>query len=146
MNKTWTIPAIRMKAGEAHIVPLAPATLAIIEYQRSLTTGDAIFPGRGCASMNETALMRVLRKLGYQHETVHGLRATFRIWCAEQTSYPREIPELCLAHAVGSIVEQSYQRSTLLDKRRELMNDYASYCGKPQRMPLPASLTPAVGY
>ena len=30
--------------------------------------------------------------------TVHGFRSTFRDWAAEQTSFPGEIAEMCLAH------------------------------------------------
>ena len=42
--------------------------------------------------------------------TVHGFRSSFRDWCGEETSFPREIAEQCLAHATGSAVEQAYRR------------------------------------
>ena len=66
----------------------------------------------------------------------YGFRSTFRIFCAEQTSYPRELPELALGHSVLSAVEAAYQRSTLLEKRRDLMQQYADYCDTIQRRPL----------
>ena len=46
---------------------------------------------------------------------------------AEQTDAAHAIMELSLAHTVGSSVEQAYARSDLLEKRRRLMNDWASF-------------------
>jgi integrase len=61
--------------------------------------------------------------------TTHGFRSTFRDWCAEQTSFSREVAEAALAHQVGNKVERAYARSDLLDKRRELMAAWAAFCG-----------------
>ena len=36
--------------------------------------------------------------------------------------------EMCLAHSVGSAVERAYARSDLLEKRRLLMDEWASAC------------------
>jgi integrase len=63
--------------------------------------------------------------------TVHGFRTAFRSWCAEQTSTPREIAEMALAHIVGSAVEMAYMRSDLFDKRRRLMAQWATYVTTP---------------
>lgn len=44
----WRIPADRMKAGEAHIVPLGPASIAILKELRKQFApkpGDLVFPG-----------------------------------------------------------------------------------------------------
>jgi integrase len=60
--------------------------------------------------------------------TLHGFRSSFRDWCAEQTHYPREVCEQALAHAVGSEVERSYRRTDLLEKRRDLMRNWANFC------------------
>lgn len=60
--------------------------------------------------------------------TVHGFRSAFRDWAAECTSFPRELAEKALAHAVGNKVEAAYQRGDLFDKRRELMDAWARYC------------------
>lgn len=57
----------------------------------------------------------------------HGLRSTFRDWAAERTDYPREMAEMAIAHQVGSETERAYQRSDLVEKRRQMMNDWASF-------------------
>lgn len=56
----------------------------------------------------------------------HGLRSTFRQWAAEQ-GYPRDMAELALAHTVGSDVERAYQRSDMLERRREMMSAWAEF-------------------
>ena len=73
-------------------------------------------------------LTKVLRSTGLaKRATVHGFRSAFRTWASEQTDAAHAIMELSLAHTVGSSVEQAYARSDLLEKRRRLMNDWASF-------------------
>jgi integrase len=60
----------------------------------------------------------------------HGFRSTFRDWAAETTAYPNEVVEMALAHAVGDKVEAAYRRGDLFDKRRRLMDDWATYCSR----------------
>jgi integrase len=52
--------------------------------------------------------------------TPHGLRGSFRMWCAEN-EVPREAAAICLAHKAGNEVEQSYQKSKLIEQRRKIM-------------------------
>jgi len=56
----------------------------------------------------------------------HGLRSTFRQWAAEQ-GYPRDMAEIALAHFIGSEVERAYQRSDMLERRREMMAAWGSF-------------------
>jgi hypothetical protein len=58
--------------------------------------------------------------------TPHGFRTTYRTWCGDH-GYPREIAELSLAHRIGSEVEQAYARTDLLERRRAVMSDWASF-------------------
>ena len=61
----------------------------------------------------------------------HGFRSTFRDWAAECTAYPDEIRKAASGHTVGDAVQQAYQRTDLLEKRRSLMRDWASFIDKP---------------
>ncbi len=63
--------------------------------------------------------------------TTHGFCSTFRDWAGERTSYPSEVCEHALAHQLKDKAEAAYQRGTLFEKRRSLMNDWAKYCGTP---------------
>jgi len=77
-------------------------------------------------------ITRALKSMGYSDITIHGFRSTFRDWCAEQTNYPRELAEAALAHVLADKTEAAYRRGDLLDKRRELMESWASYLTKPK--------------
>lgn len=69
----------------------------------------------------------LLRRMGVD-VTVHGFRSAFRDWVGNETSFPREVAEAGLAHAIGDKAEQAYRRSDALEKRRHLMAAWASYC------------------
>ena len=64
---------------------------------------------------------------------MHGLRASFRTWCAEATDYPREIAEAALGHRVGDDVERAYARTTFFDKRAALMKEWAGFATSGQK-------------
>jgi integrase len=136
--KTWTIPGARMKMDKDHIVPLAPAALKILSGQ---PRGEFIFPApRTGKQMERHALADLMKKVMGRSETVHGFRSTFSDWAADNTSYPQEVREQCLAHAISNKVEAAYRRGGLLEKRRRLMGEWAAFCAKP--MPAGATVTP----
>jgi integrase len=60
--------------------------------------------------------------------TPHGFRSTFRDWAAERTSYQKDVVEMALAHTVSNAVEAAYRRGDLFDKRRRLMDTWATFC------------------
>jgi integrase len=126
-NKTWTVPPERMKAGNAHKVPLSDAAVALL---RSLPREDGnafVFVGaRPGAALSAKALGRVLARMKVD-AVPHGFRSSFRTWAAEQTNFPREVGEQALAHAISDKVGASYKRTTLFDKRRQLMAAWAKY-------------------
>ncbi|MCL1825993.1 MAG: integrase arm-type DNA-binding domain-containing protein [Betaproteobacteria bacterium] len=126
-ESTWTIPAERMKAGKEHRVPLTPAMLGILRGQQGRDAAW-VFPGNKPGSpLSGDAILAVLRRMGSK-VTVHGFRSSFRVWSAECTSCPKEVPEMALAHTVGSAVEAAYQRSDLFGRRRALMQAWSDFC------------------
>jgi integrase len=62
--------------------------------------------------------------------TLHGFRASFRNWVAEQTDVNFHVAELCLAHAVGDATVRAYLRGDGLEKRREVMQAWSKYCAQ----------------
>jgi integrase len=133
-NKIWTIPADRMKAGKEHRVPLSDLAMAIVTEQKRLAFCEYVFPSSHKAKaasslgapLSDMALTAVLRRMKVA-AVPHGFRSTFRDWCAEQTDYPREVAEMALAHAIGNKVEAAYRRGDLFDKRKQLMQDWATH-------------------
>lgn len=127
----WTIPDTRMKAGREHRVPLPKAALAILRVrQKSGDKSPFVFPGsKQGKPISNMAMLQTLRRMDRDDLTVHGFRSTFRDWAAEQTAFAREVAEAALAHTIGDKVEAAYRRGDLFEKRRKLMDAWATYCG-----------------
>jgi integrase len=133
-EKAWTVPASRMKAEKEHRVPLSDRMLEILAALPRETDNPHLFVGaRKGKGLSDMAMLELLRGMDGNGYTVHGFRSSFRDWCAEQTSYPRELAEAALAHVLKDKTEASYQRGDLLEKRRKLMRAWASYCASPPR-------------
>lgn len=138
----WTIPASRMKSGRRHRVPLTLEAVALLQSLPRLDGSPYVFfaPRGGMLSdMSISAVMRRMQEAqtkaggaGYldpankRPAVPHGLRSTFRQWTAEQ-GFPRDMSEIALAHFVGSEVERAYQRSDMLDRRRDMMAAWAKF-------------------
>ena len=125
----WTVPAMRMKAGREHRVPLPPRAIVILKKLAKLKQGDFVFEGqRRNKPLSGMAMQMMLRRMKIDDATVHGFRSSFRDWAGNVTNFPREITEMALSHVIGDKAEQAYRRSDALDKRRKLMEAWANYC------------------
>jgi len=154
----WTIPGKRMKAGKPHRVPLSKAAMLLLRQMHAGQPGTAalVFPGaKAGVALSDMSLTAVLRRMNAVPEgqtppwrdaaqgepiTVHGFRSTFRVWAGEQAPYPREVVEAALAHTVKDKVEAAYQRSDLMERRRPLMEDWATFCNAADRTATVVSL------
>lgn len=128
-SKIWTVPRGRMKEGQEHQVPLSARAIELLTAIKCLSPDSYVFPGmRQGRPLSDMALSAVLRRLGCSY-TTHGFRATFRMWCGDTNAEAREIAEMCLSHKVGTRVELAYARTTMLDRRRAVLEAWAKYCG-----------------
>lgn len=128
--KLWTVPAERMKAKREHRVPLSDAAVTLLEALPRREGCEVVFYSTKGSALSDMTLTAVLRRLKVD-ATAHGFRSTFRDWAAECTSYPAEVAEMALAHAVGNAVEAAYRRGDLFEKRRAMMGDWATFLAKP---------------
>lgn len=126
----WIIPESRMKAGKEHHVPLSGEAIALLKALPTMGDNPHVFPGTK-GQISDMTLTAALRRMNRSDLTAHGFRSTFRDWAGERTNYPREVCEHALAHQLKDKAEAAYQRGSLFDKRRMMMNDWAKYCGKP---------------
>ena len=128
-NKTWSIPAGRMKSNREHRVPLSDQSIDVLQKARALRDKSGlIFPSprnNGKPLTNATMMMFLQRAGLADRATVHGLRSSFRDWCAE-SGKDRQLAEMALAHVVPG-VEGSYFRSDLFARRERLMQQWADY-------------------
>jgi integrase len=69
----------------------------------------------------------VLDRMGRGDIVPHGFRSTFRTWVGEKTGFAREVAEKALAHLVGDETERAYDRGDLFEKRRLLMEAWATF-------------------
>lgn len=129
-QRMWIIPHERMKGGREHRVPLSNSAVSILKELGEIRQSEFVFPGRQPDTpLSDMSLLMLLRdlRLGF---TVHGFRSTFKDWCAECTNVPNFVSEAALAHAVADKVEAAYRRADLFEKRRRLMEAWATYCGR----------------
>lgn len=126
--KIWTLPALRMKAGREHRVPLTDRAVAILKELEKAKTGELVFPGRKVdRQLSGMAMEMLLRRMEANAYTVHGFRSSFKTWATEATSFPNELSEQALAHVTGNQVERAYRRTDVLERRRKLMAAWAGY-------------------
>lgn len=128
-SNVWTVPAVRMKTGKTHRVPLSRAVIALLERMKAQSINEYVFPSvRSGKPLSDMALGKALATAGGGDYTTHGFRSTLRDWATEVAHVPREIAEAALSHAVGDAVERSYARSDALERRRKLMEEWGVYC------------------
>jgi integrase len=130
VKKIWTIPAERMKAGMEHRVPLPDRAIDILKKVKGLPSrAGYVFPGGKLGKpLSNMAMSAVLKRMGRNSITVHGFRSTFSDYVSEQTSFSHETREHALAHQISDKAEASYRRGSQFEKRRKLMEAWASFC------------------
>jgi integrase len=88
---------------------------------------DLLFPGaKAGRPMSGMAMLMLLRRLKVD-AVPHGFRSSFRDWVGEETDFAGEIAEAALAHVVGDATERAYRRGDALERRRRLMNAWATF-------------------
>jgi integrase len=129
-EKVWTVPGERMKAGATHQVPLSDAAVKILSALRPENADPdvLVFPAPRGGAFSDMAMAQLLKRMDYNDITVHGFRSAFRDWAGETTQFAREDVEMALAHTIESATERAYRRGRALEKRRDLMEDWAKFC------------------
>lgn len=153
----WRIPAARMKlaatkkldAGNDHLVPLAPAAVAVLRAARApimhrenaymhqchanLHGDRLIFPGRdGRSPIGEGTINALYGRTRFAgRHVVHGWRATFSTVMNERRPDDRGVIDQALAHVLKhddgttAKVEGAYNRAQHLAPRRRIFEEWA---------------------
>jgi integrase len=129
----WEVPAERMKMKKAHRVPLPRPALDILRAMPREKGNDFIFIGARQAALSNMAMAVLLRRMKRDDISVHGMRATFRTWCGEETNIAREVAEQALAHQIPDATERAYKRGDLFERRKRLMALWAQHCTAPAK-------------
>ena len=122
--KVWTVPKERMKNGKAHRIPLSNVAMEIVERCRQLHPDSLwIFINAQTKKPWSRQVLNALVRTVHDTATVHGFRSAFKSWSVE-TDADQIATEVALSHNFRGI-EQHYVRSDLLERRRELMQQWA---------------------
>jgi integrase len=128
-QRLWVIPKERNKQGREHRVPLSDRVVELLLRQQEYNGNSPyVFPDRyGEKPTGSKSPLWILQSID-PNVTMHGFRSTFRDWAGDCTHHPRNLIEECMAHVVGEQSEQAYRRSDALEKRRDIMNEWAAFC------------------
>jgi integrase len=132
---TWIIPGgltdeddnfRGMKGKKDHHVPLSAAALSLPGPRRA--DDVPLFN-----VSNQNALLSTLKANGGGKYTVHGMRSSFSDWATEGAGYNADDVDACIAHPNDHLtpakrkVRESYQRSELLERRREILERWSDF-------------------
>ncbi len=123
----WIIPAERMKCEKEHRVPLVPRALEILAIAKQRNPDSEYFFSIKRSRVSNMLMLKLVKDMGL-NITVHGFRSTFRDWVSERTDHSSELAEMALAHIIKNKNEAAYRRGDLLEKRKNLMQDWCNFC------------------
>lgn len=128
-ERSWTIPAERMKMRRNHVIPLSDQALEIVEANwPDVDCAELVFPSivSNRKWLSENAFNSALRRMGYgKHEvTAHGFRATAST-ILNNRGFDGEVIEAALAHQDKNVVRRTYNRATYWEQRVRLMREWA---------------------
>ncbi len=110
-------------------MPLSPRAVAILRKLEKVKSGEFVFAGQARNKpLSNMEMEMMLRRMKIEDATVHGFRSSFRDWAGNVSNFPREVTETALAHVIGDKAEQAYRRGDALEKRRKLMEAWATFC------------------
>jgi integrase len=127
----WSVPAARMKAKRLHIVPLPNKAIELLGEAEAFSDGSGLlFPGTSQGkALSDMTLSKLVKELGFDAD-VHGFRTSFKTWAQEKTDFANEVSEMALAHTIKNKAEAAYARSDLIEKRKEMMEQWAEYLAR----------------
>jgi integrase len=125
----WRIPAERMKMRRPHDVPLSRQALAVLRETWGLfPESELVLPSIRSSKrpLSENAMNAALRRIGYESDKMcaHGFRSSASTILNER-GFNADVIEAALAHEDEDEVRRVYNRSSYLDQRIALMQQWA---------------------
>lgn len=129
-EKTWTIPAERMKKRRSHRIPLSTQALAILEVMQPISGHrEHVFPSdrNPRSHCNSQTANMALKRMGFAGRLVsHGLRSIASTALNEQ-GFDLEIIEAALAHTDENQVRSAYNRADYFERRKPMMEWWSTH-------------------
>ena len=127
-EKVFSVPPERRKVARdyPHRVPITKQLEEIFKFLGHEKVNEYVFWSRKRKGkpIKPGSTLVLLQRVAGEEATIHGCRSTFRVW-AEETGQNTTAAEYQMMHENPSAVVRAYQRSDLLEQRRELMQRWA---------------------
>ncbi|MDA9993645.1 tyrosine-type recombinase/integrase [Burkholderiales bacterium] len=140
-KRTWSFKAENMKMSIPHVIPICDRLMDVLNTIDK-TDSDYLFSTKGKA-LADVSVSKVIKDINKKrvnsgrHEWVdpadnrpvnpHGFRTTLRVWGADK-QHPKDAMEFQIAHKLKDKVEAAYNRSNLLEVRRDIMEQWSAHC------------------
>ena len=127
-RKLWTIPAERMKADAAHIVPLSDAAIKVLATLPRFERGDCLFSVNGTKPVNgfakaKSALDRAMKV--EQPFCTHDLRRTMRTGLSAIPGISDLVRELVIGHTKPAL-HRVYDQFSYLPEKTHALDAWAA--------------------
>jgi integrase len=129
----WRVPAIRMKRGRAHIVPLSRQVIEILRQAKSLSDGcKFVFPSFYSSlsrqqPISQNTVVKAFSAMGYKGKmTAHGFRSLASTNLNAQ-GVDKELIEIQLSHRDEDYTRAAYNFADRLPERRVMMQNWADW-------------------
>lgn len=140
-DKTWSFNPLktgnRTDMVASLVVPLPNQAIKLLQTLHE-QTGDTDYVFYNSRRKNkfehQQQLNKFLNRIGYEGiHMPHGFRASARTMMVEQLGIPEQLIELQLGHAVKDANGRAYNRVSMMNPRREMMQSWADYLDQLKR-------------
>ena len=130
-REQWAKKGLILWEYDSRVILRLSATqaLALLDKRdtlRPLTSDKYLFPNTQGNPLTDNALNKSIARYGGGDASIHGFRTSFKTW-ATDNGCDDLLSEQALAHSDRDKVRAAYQRSDMLERRRELMQAWADY-------------------
>lgn len=126
----WTVPGEMMKGQKDKTpdfrIPLSAEALKVVKAAMPFERGGFLFAAPRKGVLSDATMARLMQRRGMIARP-HGFRSSLRVWLAEETDAGSELSEMILAHRVGTKVSRAYQRSDMIEQRRNYLNRWSEF-------------------
>ena len=112
-----------MKKRKEHRQPLTEPVLTMLKQIKEMKGNQRYVFANNDKPLSENAMLYAIKR--FDDVTVHGYRTTCGTWC-EENGVDKEISKFIKAHQ-PDYLDAAYQRSDLLEQRREALQSWADY-------------------
>jgi integrase len=158
-NKLWTVQPGRQaakinKREAAKKVPLSDEAVAILKRIHPLHGSPYVFWAPMGGALSDGTMAQLMKKMhaadvkaggeGYLDAQTgkiavpHGNRSSFTVWATETGHYEWQLAMAAIWHKMGTAHDLAYQRSDLVERRREMMTEWSRFVTDKQAAALPA--------